>query len=106
MSRTTSERIDTLFRIDKICAIGFVVVLWASVIYVFVSVSPFVDDMNVKIAIGAAGAAVLIFNTASIFAMLRHYADDKEDIYGIDIRHKDALVALKKSGRLDRQLAE
>lgn len=106
MSRTTSERIDRLFRIDKYCAIGFVIVLWATILYVFVSISPFVDDMNVKIAIGVAGAAVLIFNTASIFAMIRHYADDKDEIYGIDIRHKDALATLKKSGRLDRQIAE
>ncbi|XSG83379.1 MAG: hypothetical protein ACPW61_06260 [Methyloligella sp. ZOD6] len=106
MSRTTSERIDALFRLDRLCAIGFVVVLWATVLYVFTSIMPFVDDTNVKIAIGASGAAVLIFNTASIFAMIRHYADDKDEIYGLDIRHKDALTLLKKSGRLERQLAE
>ncbi len=32
----------------------------------------------------------LIFNTASIFAMLSHYAEDKENIYGLDIHYLDA----------------
>ena len=37
-----------------------------------------------------AAAAVLIFNTASIGAMVKHYEDDKEFIYGLDIKHLDA----------------
>ena len=34
---------------------------------------------------------VLLFNTASIFAMIRHYSGDKEHIYGLDIHYLDAL---------------
>jgi hypothetical protein len=33
---------------------------------------------------------LLLFNTASIVAMTRHYAADKDHIYGIDIKHLDA----------------
>jgi len=33
---------------------------------------------------------LLLFNTASITAMIRHYGNDKEHIYGVDIRHLDA----------------
>jgi hypothetical protein len=32
----------------------------------------------------------VIFNTASIAAMVNHYSHDKEHIYGTDIRHLDA----------------
>jgi hypothetical protein len=31
----------------------------------------------------------LIFNTASIAAMVKHYEEDKEFIYGLDIKHLD-----------------
>jgi len=35
-------------------------------------------------------ALLLLFNTASIIAMLKHYGQDKAHIYAIDIRHLDA----------------
>lgn len=35
-------------------------------------------------------AVVLIFNTAAIVAMVRHYQSDKDFIYGLDIKHTDA----------------
>jgi hypothetical protein len=41
------------------------------------------------VSVGA--ALVLIFNTASIAAMLSHYAADKEFIYGLDIKALDAM---------------
>jgi hypothetical protein len=44
-------------------------------------------------ALGA--AAVLILNTASIAAMLSHYAVDKEFIYGLDIKGLDAMKTRK-----------
>jgi hypothetical protein len=34
---------------------------------------------------------VLLFNTASIFAMIRHYSGDKEHIYGLDLHYLDVL---------------
>jgi hypothetical protein len=52
----------------------------------------------VRIVVLVAGALVLVFNTASIFAMLNHYAEDKEFIYGIDIKYTDAHGELKKGG--------
>jgi hypothetical protein len=49
--------------------------------------------VRVLLVIGA--LAVLIFNTASIAAMLSHYAVDKQFIYGLDIRALDAMKARK-----------
>lgn len=36
-----------------------------------------------------AGAVVLLFNTAAIVAMLRHYREDRDFIYGLDIKFLD-----------------
>jgi hypothetical protein len=35
------------------------------------------------------GAIVLIFNTAAILAMLRHYREDRDFMYGLDIKFLD-----------------
>ena len=39
----------------------------------------------------AGGAAVLLFNTASMGAMVKHYKEDKDFIYGLDIKHLDEM---------------
>jgi hypothetical protein len=41
------------------------------------------------------GALVLIYNTAAIMAMLRHYREDRDFMYGLDIQFMDAAKAAK-----------
>jgi hypothetical protein len=36
-----------------------------------------------------------LFNTASVFAMTKHFKEDKDFIYGLDIHHLDANRAAK-----------
>jgi enoyl-CoA hydratase/carnithine racemase len=43
----------------------------------------------VRIVVLLAAAAVLIFNTASIAAMVKNYSADKHFIYGLDIKMLD-----------------
>jgi enoyl-CoA hydratase/carnithine racemase len=43
----------------------------------------------VRIVVLIAAAAVLIFNTASIAAMVKNYEEDKAFIYGLDIKNLD-----------------
>ena len=45
---------------------------------------------SIEIVCWIAAIVLLLFNTASIAAMVRHYAHDKEHIYGVDIKHLDA----------------
>ena len=41
------------------------------------------------------GAVVLLFNTAAILAMLRHYREDRDFMYGLDIKFLDEARAAK-----------
>jgi hypothetical protein len=45
---------------------------------------------GVEIVCWIAAAFLLLYNTSSIVAMLRHYSEDKAHIYPIDIHHLDA----------------
>ena len=89
MSSDLSARIEAMFRLDRLWAWGFVVALWLAVGFVFFSIFPLVGNGNVRIAMIASAIALLLFNTASIAAMVRHYGHDKDFIYGLDIRHLD-----------------
>ena len=92
------ERIEALYQSDRRYALIFVVLLWITLLFVLAMSWSHITDATVRIVVLVAGALVLVFNTASIFAMLNHYAEDKEFIYGIDIKYTDAHGELKKGG--------
>jgi hypothetical protein len=89
MTASVRDRIDAMYRWDCIAAGTLVVVLWVTIFFVILAVRPYMPG-SVEIACWIAAAFLLLFNTASIVAMIRHYGHDKEHIYGIDIRHLDA----------------
>jgi hypothetical protein len=83
------QRIEAMYRSDVRGALAFVVALWVAVLFVLAMSWPHIPDGNVRIVVLLAAAAVLIFNTASIAAMLKNYAADKQFIYGLDIKMLD-----------------
>ncbi|HXJ00389.1 MAG TPA: hypothetical protein VNH44_04155 [Micropepsaceae bacterium] len=87
---TMKDRIDGMFAQDKTWAVLLVVGLWLTVFFVMFAIRGFIADPTIELICWAAAALLLLFNTASIFAMLRHYAADKEHIYSVDIKHLDA----------------
>jgi len=90
MANDLQSRVDSMFNKDRLWAWAFVVVLWASLLFVFFSVSGYIQDGTARILLAIAGLLVGIFNTASIAAMISHYGHDKKFIYELDIKHLDA----------------
>ena len=84
------RRIDAMFARDKVWAFGFVIALWLVVGLVLVEVDPYITSDAIRWVSWISALILLIFNTASITAMVSHYSHDKEHIYGLDIRHLDA----------------
>ena len=90
MTSDLQARIEVMFTRDKLFATGFVIVLWAVVFFVLLAVRPFMPAGGIEIVCWIAAGVLVLFNTASITAMIRHYANDKQHIYSVDIRHLDA----------------
>jgi hypothetical protein len=86
-----NQRIESMYRGDVRGAWAFVAVLWVVVLFVLIMSWPHIPDAGVRIVALIAAAAVLIFNTASIAAMVKNYAEDKDFIYGLDIKHLDEM---------------
>jgi hypothetical protein len=90
-------RIDNMHRRDQIGAMAFVVALWVAVLFVLFDIWPDVTNQGIRVILAAAGILVLLFNTAAIVAMLRHYHGDKHFIYSLDIKHLDQM-RLRRAG--------
>jgi hypothetical protein len=90
-------RIETMYRNDCRGAWTLVVVLWAVILFVLIMTWPYIPDTRIAVVTAIGAAAILIFNTASILAMVKHYEEDKEFIYSLDIEHLDAM---RQRGRI------
>ncbi len=97
MTENLAKRIDAMYRNDTIWGYGFVVGLWMAYLYVFFAIGMVNTDNSITIALFIGGAMVLVYNTASMIAMVRHYGEDKEFIYSIDIRHLDEMRERKQA---------
>lgn len=95
-SASMSARIDRMHSRDRLGAIAFVVALWVVLLFVMAQIWSSIADDTIRAILIAAGGLVLIFNTASILAMLRFYAGDKAFIYGLDIKHLDEMRRQKR----------
>jgi len=92
MQKSTSyTRIHSMYAGDRRWAVAAVLTLWATYSFVFYAMTVYVTNPEILYALAGAGSVVLLFNTASIYAMIKHYAEDKEHIYGLDVHYLDLL---------------
>lgn len=84
-----NQRIEAMHKRDVLVAWAFVVGLWCAIIFVAVATWSLAPSPTARNVLLFAGAVVLLFNTAAILAMLRHYREDRDFMYGIDIKFLD-----------------
>lgn len=80
---------------DVLIAWAFVIGLWLAVIFVALATWNLAPSSGARIVLLIAGAVILLFNTAAITAMLRHYREDRDFMYGLDIKFLDEARAAK-----------
>ncbi|MGN7754591.1 hypothetical protein ACTJJ8_09785 [Agrobacterium radiobacter] len=93
-----SRRIDKMHARDRAGLISFIVVLWCTMLFALFTVWPFISIPAIRIILSIFCALVLLFNSAAIIAMLRHYVEDREFIYGLDLKHLDEMRARRREG--------
>ncbi|WP_343039731.1 hypothetical protein [Paracoccus limosus] len=92
-------RIEVMHRRDMAVAWAFVLGLWFSIIFVAWATWSLAPSGTARTVLLVGGSVVLLFNTAAIMAMLRHYREDRDFMYGLDIQFLDAARALKQERR-------
>ena len=84
-----NQRIEAMHKRDVLIAWAFVIGLWLAVIFVALATWNLAPSSGARILLLIAGAVILLFNTAAITAMLRHYREDRDFMYGLDIKFLD-----------------
>ncbi len=90
-----STRIEAMHRRDVSVAWAFVVGLWLAIIFVGIATWDLAPSSTARVVLLIGGAVILILNTAAIMAMLKHYREDRDFMYGLDIKFLDAARAQK-----------
>ena len=89
------QRITAMHSRDVRIAWAFVIGLWFAIIFVAIATWNLAPSGPARVVLLIGGAIILLFNTAAIMAMLQHYRDDRNFIYGLDIKFLDAARAGK-----------
>jgi hypothetical protein len=89
-------RIGSMFGQDSLWASALLLVLWLLYAFVFYEVWSNTGQGYVGLALAISGGLVLLFNSASIVAMIKHYSEDKEHIYGLDLHYQDLMKRAKR----------
>lgn len=84
-----SQRIEAMHKRDVAIAWAFVIGLWFAMIFVALATWSLAPNGAARVLLLIGGAIVLVFNTAAILAMLRHYREDRDFMYGLDIKFLD-----------------
>jgi hypothetical protein len=88
-------RIEAMHRRDVQVAWAFVAGLWVAIGFVAWATWSLAPSDGARIVLLIGGAVILVLNTAAITAMLRHYREDRDFMYGLDIKFLDAARAAK-----------
>ena len=83
-------RIDAMCSNDRIFAYVLLAAAWIAIWFVVVQIADIAPPGAFPALVYVSALAICVFNTASIVAMVRHYQEDKNHIYGQDIAHLDA----------------
>jgi hypothetical protein len=86
-----NQRIERMHGRDRLGALALVAALWVVILFVLARVWPETEDAAIRGILVVSGGFLLLFNTAAIVAMLKHYASDKRFIYGLDLKHLDEM---------------
>lgn len=81
---------------DVSVAWAFVIGLWLAVIFVAIATWSLAPSSGARTMLLIGGFTVLVLNTTAIMAMLRHYREDRDFMYGLDIKFLDEARAAKR----------
>jgi hypothetical protein len=89
------HQIDAMFTRDRLMAIGFVVALLVVVPFVLVVVWQHAPSTGVRVVLLVSGLVVLVYNVASMVALVVGFRRDRDFVYRRDVAHLRERAALK-----------
>lgn len=95
MPASIDSRMASLARRDRILAITFTVLMWVVLVFVFFAATSVAPTPAITVVLAVATLLLGVFNTASLLALLKRYAANRDLIYRPDVMHLDQLRAAR-----------
>ncbi|HVI27204.1 hypothetical protein [Hansschlegelia sp.] len=97
--RDHQARVESMYRRDKLAAYVSVTAVWAVYAFAFWRMADQFAASGVTLLMLILAGLVLLLNTAAVWALIRHYQEDKAAIYGTDIYYLDRIIAERRAAR-------
>jgi hypothetical protein len=94
-------QMQSMLERDRLMAYGFVIALLIVLPFILIAIWDHVPSSGVKIVLLGSCAVVLLYNVASMLALVRNYRRDRDFVYRRDVAHLRERAALRaaRSGR-------
>jgi hypothetical protein len=92
-----ASRMAVLARRDRVLAITFTLLMWVVLAFLFVTASAVAPHPSIVAVLAVATLLLGLFNTASVLALLRRYAECRDLIYRPDVLRLDLMRAQRES---------
>jgi hypothetical protein len=99
VSPTIQSRIDALARRDRLLAVIFTGCMWVAILFVLLVAAAVAPTAGIVVALVVSGVLLGLFNTASMVALVRRYAANKDLVYRPDIENLDHMHRARAAGR-------
>jgi archaellum biogenesis protein FlaJ (TadC family) len=97
--RSIQEQMDTMYQRDRWMAIATVVAMLIVLPFVYVVLLENMPGTGTKVVLAVSGIVLLVYNVASMLALVRNYRRDKDFIYRRDVAHLRELAVARRAAR-------
>lgn len=92
-------RIQSMLKRDMLVASVLAVVMWATLIYVYVAAFGVIESVTIRAILAVAFVILGGFNSVALLSMSRRYKIEREHVYGEDIHHLEQNRKAKEAAR-------
>jgi archaellum biogenesis protein FlaJ (TadC family) len=97
--RAVQEQMDTMYQRDRWMAIASVVAMLVVLPFVYIALLDNMPGTGTKVVLAASCVVLLVYNVASMLALVRNYRRDKDFIYRRDVAHLSELAVARRAAK-------
>jgi hypothetical protein len=97
--RSIQAQMDTLYLRDRGMAVTSVIGLLIVLPFIFIALLNDMPNTGTKLVLLVSGLVLLVYNVASMLALVRNYRRDKDFIYRRDVAHLRELAVARRAAK-------
>jgi archaellum biogenesis protein FlaJ (TadC family) len=97
--QAVQDQMDTMYQRDRWMAIASVVAMLVVLPFVYIALLENMPGTGTKVVLAGSGIVLLVYNVASMVALVRNYQRDKDFIYRRDVAHLREIATARRAAK-------